>query len=190
MQLFSQYFATCLGSLSGLLDVLVGQLVVVRTEHLHGANVKADLLEGICITLVVGRSSGSPGHGAASRRCCKQRRTLFSMPFRCHTKIFLPSAFSSSPLGSHSVEVVLVEGDADQRMINLGNDVVAYSKRLMDMNGAPPEPDGQRCRAAQRSSISLRTATASALISSAMANSQVHGRNNKSIAAQLVYDLQ
>ena len=39
----------CLGNLSGLLDILlVGQLVVVRTEHLHGANVafKADLLEG------------------------------------------------------------------------------------------------------------------------------------------------
>ena len=46
----------CLGNLSGLLDVLlVGQLVVVRTEHLHGANVafKADFLEGICVTLVV-----------------------------------------------------------------------------------------------------------------------------------------
>ena len=45
----------CLGNLSGLLDILlVGQLVVVRTEHLHGADIafKADLLEGICVTPV------------------------------------------------------------------------------------------------------------------------------------------
>ena len=46
------------------------------------------------------------------------------MPFRCHTKIFLPSAFSRVS-GAHCVEVVLIERYTNQRAVYFLNDCVS-----------------------------------------------------------------
>ena len=135
------------GDLSGLLDVLlVGQLVVVRTEHLHGANVafKADLLEGICVTLVVEAVArlARPQTLLVVVVSSAARHILHAVQVP-YENLLAVRLFERLERGSHRVEVVLVEGDADERMIYLGNDSVSVLEAVDGHGRAAAELDGQ-----------------------------------------------
>ena len=137
----------CLGNLSGLLDILlVGQLVVVRTEHLHGANVafKADLLEGICVTLVIEAVArlARPQTLLVVVVSSAARHILHAVQVP-YEDLLAVGLLESLERRSHCMEMILIEGDADQRVVDLGNDVVSVLEAVDGHGRAAAELDGQ-----------------------------------------------
>ena len=99
------------------------------------------------------------------------------------------SLFESSPLGSHSVEVVLIEGDANQRVIYLGNDVVSVLETVDGHGRCTAELDGQLDAVRLNLLYHLLENSNSVLadLVNGSRNGQVHGRyDNDHLAAHLV----
>ena len=131
------------------LDVLIGgHLIVIRTEYFHGdeavLEVVTDCLQRISETLVIQAAARvrRPQTLCIGVVASTSRNVLgvVQMPYE---DLVAVSLLQLGPVGTHAIEVVLVEGNAHQRGVNQLDDLISVIKGVDGHGRSAAELEGQ-----------------------------------------------